>query len=289
MFTWSLILGACAWVSLLLLILHDATKNDNEGSAILIAGNKVVTLFRWAVLKARELQKARRLWFSQATVSKPPANLKTAVETSSSSLKPVRQDAQHLIEQTRLIEQTLDLIEHTLAAAPPKTEHTLAPLPNIEQAPAASPPEIEQVLAAPPPKTEHTLAPPPKIEQTPAAPPPNTEQTPAALPPTIERDCCTATEDVVEQGHPGFKNSRRARIDDYGNGHGCAWLRSLRGRDYPAHNTQIASGCKLGASGDKVWTDGSKNSQGSLDAHRRAHAAGISSSRTLDQEPVCTA
>jgi hypothetical protein len=187
MFTWSLILGACAWVSLLLLILHDATKNDSEGSAILIAGNKVVTLVRWAVLKARELQKARRLRFSQATVSKPPANLKTAVETSSSSLKPVRQDAQHLIEQTRLIEQTLDLIEHTLAAAPPKTEHPLAPLPNIEQAPAASPPEIEQVLAAPPPKTEHTLAPPPKIEQTPAAPPPKTEQTPAALPPTIER------------------------------------------------------------------------------------------------------
>src|SRR6516165_9994982 len=123
MFTWSLIL--CAWVALLLLILHDVTKNDSEGSAILIAGNKVVTLVRWAVLKARELRKARRLRFSQATVSKPPANLKTAVETSSSSLKPVRQDAQHLIEQTLLIEQTPDLIEDTLAAAPPKTERPL--------------------------------------------------------------------------------------------------------------------------------------------------------------------
>ena len=53
MFTWSLIL--CAWVALLLLIWHDVTKNDSEGSAILIAGNKVVTLVRWAALKTGEL------------------------------------------------------------------------------------------------------------------------------------------------------------------------------------------------------------------------------------------
>ena len=150
MFTWSLILGACAWVALLLLILHDATKNDNEGSAILIAGNKVVTLVRWAVLKARELRKARRLRFSQTTVSKPPANLKTAVETSSSSSKPVRQDARPVIEQM-----------------------LAAPTPKIEQMPAASPPKIEQTPAAAPPKIEQTLAAaPPTIEQAPATPPP---------------------------------------------------------------------------------------------------------------------
>src|SRR6516162_4633677 len=160
MFTWILILGACAWVALLLLILHDVTKNDNEGSAILIAGNNVVTLVRWAalktgelfrwavpraggvlrrtVLKARELRKAPGVRFSQATVSKPRVSLKAAVETGSLSLKPVRQDAR----------------------------------PVIEQMPAASPPKIEQTLAAAPTKIEQPLAAlPPKVEQPPAAPP----------------------------------------------------------------------------------------------------------------------
>src|SRR6516162_1564790 len=171
MFTWILILGACAWVALLLLILHDVTKNDNEGSAILIAGNNVVTLVRWAalktgelfrwavpraggvlrrtVLKARELRKAPGVRFSQATVSKPRVSLKAAVETGSLSLKPVRQDARPVIEQM-------------LATPTPKIEQMpAASLPKIEQTPAASPPKIEQTLAAAP----------TKIEQPPAAPP----------------------------------------------------------------------------------------------------------------------
>jgi hypothetical protein len=171
MFTWILILGACAWVALLLLILHDVTKNDNEGSAILIAGNNVVTLVRWAalktgelfrwavpraggvlrrtVLKARELRKAPGVRFSQATVSKPRVSLKAAVETGSLSLKPVRQDARPVIEQM-----------------------LATPTPKIEQMPAASPPKIEQTLAAAPTKIEQPLAAlPPKVEQPPAAPP----------------------------------------------------------------------------------------------------------------------
>ena len=174
MFTWILILGACAWVALLLLILHDVTKNDNEGSAILIAGNNVVTLVRWAalktgelfrwavpraggvlrrtVLKARELRKAPGVRFSQATVSKPRVSLKAAVETGSLSLRPVRQDARPVIEQM-------------LATPPAKIEQMpAASLPKIEQTPAASPPKIEQTLAAPP----------PKVEQPPAAPPART-------------------------------------------------------------------------------------------------------------------
>jgi hypothetical protein len=182
MFTWILILGACAWVALLLLILHDVTKNDNEGSAILIAGNNVVTLVRWAalktgelfrwavpraggvlrrtVLKARELRKAPGLRFSQATVSKPRVSLKAAVETGSLSLKPVRQDARPVIEQM-------------LATPTPKIEQMpAASLPKIEQTPAASPPKIEQTLAAAPTKIEQPLAAlPPKVEQPPAAPP----------------------------------------------------------------------------------------------------------------------
>jgi len=171
MFTWILILGACAWVALLLLILHDVTKNDNEGSAILIAGNNVVTLVRWAalktgelfrwavpraggvlrrtVLKARELRKAPGVRFSQATVSKPRVSLKAAVETGSLSLKPVRQDARPVIEQM-----------------------LATPTPKIEQMPAASLPKIEQTLAAAPTKIEQPLAAlPPKVEQPPAAPP----------------------------------------------------------------------------------------------------------------------
>ena len=182
MFTWILILGACAWVALLLLILHDVTKNDNEGSAILIAGNNVMTLVRWAalktgelfrwavpraggvlrrtVLKARELRKAPGVRFSQATVSKPRVSLKAAVETGSLSLKPVRQDARPVIEQM-------------LATPTPKIEQMpAASLPKIEQTPAASPPKIEQTLAALPPKIEQPLAAlPPKVEQPPAAPP----------------------------------------------------------------------------------------------------------------------
>jgi hypothetical protein len=161
MFTWILILGACIWVALLLLILHDVTKNDNEGSAILIAGNNIVTLVRWAapragavlrrtVLKAGKVRKAPGLGFSRATVSKPRVSLKAAVETGSSSLKPVRQDARPVIEQM-----------------------LAAPTPKIEQTPAAAPPKIEQTLAAAPPKIEQTrAAAPPTIVQAPATPPP---------------------------------------------------------------------------------------------------------------------
>jgi hypothetical protein len=77
MFIWILILGA--WVALLVLTLHDVTKNDDEGSAVLIAANNIVTLVRWATLNAGGIRKALGLWFSQAIGLKPPANLKTTV------------------------------------------------------------------------------------------------------------------------------------------------------------------------------------------------------------------
>ena len=183
MFTWILILGACIWVALLLLILHDVTKNDNEGSAILIAGNNIVTLVRWAtlktgelfrwsapragavlrrtVLKAGKVRKAPGLGFSQATVSKPRVSLKAAVETGSSSSMPVRQDARPVIEQ--MLAAPTPKIEQMPAASPPKIEQTPAvSSPKIEQTPAAAPPKIEQTLAATP----------PTIEQAPATPPP---------------------------------------------------------------------------------------------------------------------
>ena len=205
MFTWILILGACIWVALLLLILHDVTKNDNEGSAILIAGNNIVTLVRWAalktgelfrwaapragavlrrtVLKAGKVRKAPGLGFSRATVSKPRVSLKAAVETGSSSLKPVRQDARPVIEQ--MLAAPTPKIEQMPGASPPKIEQTpAASPPKIEQTPAASSPKIEQTPAAAPPKIEQTLAAaPPKIEQTRAAAPPTIVQAPATPPP----------------------------------------------------------------------------------------------------------
>ena len=52
MFAWILILGA--WVAVLFLILHDATKDDSGGSAVTKAAKNVKALASLAVPKARE-------------------------------------------------------------------------------------------------------------------------------------------------------------------------------------------------------------------------------------------
>jgi hypothetical protein len=64
MFAWILVLAS--WVALLLLILHDATKDDSDGSAILIAA-KSLGAFIEVTLKARKLRKVR-----SGTISKTP-------------------------------------------------------------------------------------------------------------------------------------------------------------------------------------------------------------------------
>ncbi len=51
MFAWILILGS--WVALLSLILHDATKEDSDGSAISIAAKKIKALTFWAMQTLR--------------------------------------------------------------------------------------------------------------------------------------------------------------------------------------------------------------------------------------------
>jgi hypothetical protein len=71
MFVWILILSS--WVAMLALILHDATKEDSEGSAILIAAKNF---------------KAFIFWVMQKSLSKPPAKVATAVKAISSSPKP---------------------------------------------------------------------------------------------------------------------------------------------------------------------------------------------------------
>jgi hypothetical protein len=69
MFVWILILSS--WITLLLLILHDATKEDSRGSAISIAAKDFKALIFWAMQKG---------------VSKPP--VATAVKTVSSPSQP---------------------------------------------------------------------------------------------------------------------------------------------------------------------------------------------------------
>jgi hypothetical protein len=49
MFVWILILSP--WVALLSLILHDATKEDSDGSAISIAAKNLTAFFFWAMQK----------------------------------------------------------------------------------------------------------------------------------------------------------------------------------------------------------------------------------------------
>jgi len=71
MLVWILILSS--WLAMLALILHDATKEDSEGSVILIAAKNL---------------KAFIFWVLQKSLSKPLAKVATAVKAVSSSSKP---------------------------------------------------------------------------------------------------------------------------------------------------------------------------------------------------------
>ena len=84
MFAWILIL--IPWLALLLLILHDATKEDSAGSAISIAARNFKALIGWTI------PKARRLWaFShrvpRKSASKPAVKIMAATAISSSSIR----------------------------------------------------------------------------------------------------------------------------------------------------------------------------------------------------------
>src|SRR6266404_8148445 len=72
MFAWILIL--IPWVALLSLILHDATKEDSDGSAISIAAKNLKALIGWAIPKARKLWRALG-----SAISVAAKNLKTLI------------------------------------------------------------------------------------------------------------------------------------------------------------------------------------------------------------------
>jgi len=68
MFAWILI--SLCWVALFLLILHDVTKDDCNGSAVSIAAKKLGALARWAMTEARKLPEALASYtLSQASIS----------------------------------------------------------------------------------------------------------------------------------------------------------------------------------------------------------------------------
>jgi hypothetical protein len=56
MFVWTLILGC--WIALLSLILHDATKNDSDGSAVSSAAKQFGALVHWTMQRAAPAAKA---------------------------------------------------------------------------------------------------------------------------------------------------------------------------------------------------------------------------------------
>jgi hypothetical protein len=99
MFAWILVLAL--WVAPLSLILHDATKDDGDGSVISIAAKSLVAFLHWATLKAAEARRALSYSLSQMSVSKPAINIvskpatkiETAVGTGSLSSEPICQGA----------------------------------------------------------------------------------------------------------------------------------------------------------------------------------------------------
>jgi len=81
MFAWILI--SLCWVALFLLILHDVTKDDCNGSAVSIAAKKLGALARWAMTKARKLPEALASYtLSQASISQASISQANISQTS---------------------------------------------------------------------------------------------------------------------------------------------------------------------------------------------------------------
>jgi hypothetical protein len=81
MFAWVLIL--IAWVALLSLILHDVTRDETSGSAVLIAARKVRALIALAFTKARRSRRARARATARARAAKQAAIVTSPAETPS--------------------------------------------------------------------------------------------------------------------------------------------------------------------------------------------------------------
>jgi hypothetical protein len=78
MFVWILILAL--WAALLLQILHDATKEDSEGSAILIAAKNFYSFIFWVMQKSPSKSLVKVATAIKVTSAKPigPPEIKQA-------------------------------------------------------------------------------------------------------------------------------------------------------------------------------------------------------------------
>jgi hypothetical protein len=97
MFVWILILSA--WILLLALILHDATKKDSDGSAISIAAKKIKVFAFWGMRNARKLRGTRSDRTPPTSLSKPPVQVVTAVNAVSSPSEEIRQGGPSVNQQ----------------------------------------------------------------------------------------------------------------------------------------------------------------------------------------------
>jgi hypothetical protein len=110
MFAWILILSS--WGALLSLILHDATKEDTYGSAILIAARKIKAFTFWAMLEARKqalaLPPTKKWLRKDGRVSMTAPALELAILESVKKAAPGCQDFVGVIVQHNTPQSHLD-------------------------------------------------------------------------------------------------------------------------------------------------------------------------------------
>jgi hypothetical protein len=85
MFAWILI--AAAWIGAFLLILHDATKHDNDGSAILIAAKSFRALISRTGQKTRKPQNTASPGIPRTEATASPTSRSAAVAANASTLE----------------------------------------------------------------------------------------------------------------------------------------------------------------------------------------------------------
>jgi hypothetical protein len=95
MFVWILILSA--WVGLVSLILHDATKEDSEGSAISIAAKNFKAIIFWTIQKSLSKLPAKvatgpspkkQRWRKERRVSMTTTELESAISEAVKKAAP---------------------------------------------------------------------------------------------------------------------------------------------------------------------------------------------------------
>ena len=124
MFAWVLIL--IAWIALLSLILHDVTRDEASGSAVLIAARKVRALIALAITKARRSRRARARATARARAAKQAAIVAAAEAPSPEPVSPEPLPPEPVSPETTSPE-TAPPEPVSLAPAAPETPPHFAP------------------------------------------------------------------------------------------------------------------------------------------------------------------